>query len=241
MILFYYSISSHHGTGIQLEWQKVASERENHFWKSTSWTYNNQMHLFSLFSQGKMEDNVSSVWHNMTLKKKQDKKHTEPHTTFLHLFSSFPTSYHRMPLWPALSALCAVNALFCPTPPNTGPHLLGAQLTAPTLNSCSSTAAGPASAWSKDHCSSAGKTTLFMCVVQVIRTATLSSKAHFWSDNNLDPAVIWFSSLKLQDLPTSCTVQQILTHLKVKVCTHLHGKWKNCKNIYHNFHFFLYI
>lgn len=119
-----------------------------------------------------------------------------------------------MPLWPPFSASGAANALLRPAPPIMGNHLLGARLTAPNLNSCSSIAAVPASAWSKDHWSSAGKTTLFVCVVQVTRTATLSSKAHFWSDNNLDPAVIWFGSLKVQDLPPSCTAWQILTHLK---------------------------
>lgn len=168
----------------------------------------------------------------MTLKKKQDKKHTD---IFPHLFP-FPTSYQGLPLWPHFQCWVQAVPCFALLPPTWELHD-----SAPILNSCSSTAAVPASAWSKDHCSSAGKTTFFMFVLQVTHTATLSSKARFWSNNNLDPAVIWFGSPKLQDLPPSCTVWQMLPCLKMwKICTHIYGKWKKKKitHIYHNYHAF---
>lgn len=90
-IIFYYSISSHHGTGIQLEWLKM---REKQFWKSTSWTHQSDASLsFSVRAKGR----TMSLQYYRTLKKTQDIKHTD---AFPHLFLSFPTSYQGMPLWP---------------------------------------------------------------------------------------------------------------------------------------------
>jgi len=91
------------------------------------------------------------------------------------------------------SALLSLTWEVAPRLPAT--HLLGTPLTAPKLNAYSSAADVLASAWKKEPCRSAGSTTLFVCAGLVTHTAILSSKAHFGSDINSEPAILGVGSL----------------------------------------------